>query len=119
MEFSGVMVGTHDSKRLAEFYTEVLGEPTFQMDTWYGFGEGGQLVIGEHSDVSGTSAQPQRIMLMVEVGDVAAEYDRITGIGAGSVAKPYQPDGGDGAWLATVEDPDGNYVQLHTPMPAQ
>jgi predicted enzyme related to lactoylglutathione lyase len=119
MRFSGVMVGTHDSQRLGAFYTSVLGKPAFQMDTWYGWGDGGQLVIGTHSDVSGANAQPQRMMLMLEVDDVAAEYDRIAGLGAGSIAKPYQPDGADGGWIATLEDPDGNYVQLHTPMPGQ
>ena len=116
MRFSGVMMGTHDSKRLGEFYTSILGKPSFQMDTWYGWVDGAQLVIGAHSDVSGASQQPQRIMLMLEVDDVAAEYDRITGLGASAVAKPYQPEDADGGWLATLEDPDGNYVQLHTPM---
>lgn len=116
MRFSGVMVGTQDSGRLGGFYTSVLGEPAFQMDTWYGWGDGGQLVIGSHSDVHGPSSQPQRILLMLEVDDVDAEYDRIAGLGAATVAKPYQPDGANGGWLATLEDPDGNYVQLHTPM---
>ncbi|HLK45936.1 MAG TPA: hypothetical protein VKT18_08090, partial [Acidimicrobiales bacterium] len=67
MRFSGVMVGTHDAERMGEFYTKVLGEPLFHVDSWYGWGEGGQLVIGSHSEVRGTSAQPQRMMLMVEV----------------------------------------------------
>ena len=97
------------------FYTKVLGEPAFHMDSWYGWGEGGQLVIGSHSDMSGTSAQPQRMMLMVEVDDVAAEFDRITRLGAGTVAKPYQPDGGDGGWRPRSRTPTGT-VRLHTPM---
>ena len=116
MRFSGVMVGSSDSHKLGEFYTKVLGKPAFQSDAWYGWFEGAQIVIGMHSEVSGKSAQPQRAMLMFEVDDVAAEFDRIAGLGADVISKPYQPDGGDGGWLATLEDPDGNYFQLHTPM---
>jgi predicted enzyme related to lactoylglutathione lyase len=116
MRFSGVMVGSKDSRRLGAFYTGVLGEPSFQMDSWYGW-ENGQLVIGNHSEVSDSSLEPQRMMLMLEVDDVAAEHDRAAALGARSVAGPYQPDGADGGWLATLEDPDGNYLQLHTPMP--
>jgi predicted enzyme related to lactoylglutathione lyase len=116
VRFSGVMVGTHDSDALGAFYTKVLGEPTFQTGPWYGWMDGGQLVVGAHSDVRGTSTQPQRMMLMIEVDDVATQYERLTGLGAEAVAEPYQPDGGNGGWLATIADPDGNYVQLHTPM---
>ncbi len=116
MKFSGVMIGSSDSDKLAEFYTRVLGAPAFQQDTWYGWFEGG-FVIGTHSEVHGKSGEPQRMMLMLEVDDVAGEFDRIAGLGANVISKPYQPgtDGGDG-WLATLEDPDGNYLQLHTPM---
>ena len=40
-----------------------------------------------------------------------------------AAAEPYQPGGDAGApsefWLATFEDPDGNYFQLASPMPPQ
>jgi predicted enzyme related to lactoylglutathione lyase len=50
---------------------------------------------------------------------VIAESARIKQLGAQVVAEPYQPDGApDGMLLATFADPDGNYFQLGTPMPA-
>ena len=37
--------------------------------------------------------------------------------GATVVQEPYQMDG-DPGWIATLSDPDGNYFQLMSPMPA-
>ena len=56
------------------------------------------------------------------VGEGAfAEFARVKELGASVVREPYRP-GGDGdapeMWLATFEDPDGNYFQLASPMPA-
>jgi len=116
MRFSGVMVGSHDADRLGGFYTEVLGEPSFRFDSWYGWAGSGQLVIGAHDAVRAASAEPQRMLLMLEVDDVAGEFERLTALGAEVVAAPYQPDAGDGGWIATLADPDGNYLQLHTRM---
>jgi predicted enzyme related to lactoylglutathione lyase len=46
------------------------------------------------------------------------EFDRIKGLGATVEHEPYQPGDGDEMWLATFEDPDGNFFQLASPMPA-
>ena len=52
--------------------------------------------------------------------DVKGEFDRIQGLGATVKQEPYQPGGGaEELWLATFEDPDGNYFQLASPMPTQ
>lgn len=115
MRFSGVMLGTGDSKVLGEFYAKVLGAPGFQQDGWYGWAGGTQLMIGNHSDVKGQSELPQRVMLSFEVDDVVKEFERLRGIGAGVVAEPYEPEGGNGVLLATLSDPDGNYLQLAPP----
>jgi predicted enzyme related to lactoylglutathione lyase len=114
MKFNGVMIGSEDPGALGAFYTKVLGEPGFRDGTWYGWEDG--VMLGAHSDVHGASTQPQRIMIMVESGDVAASFSEIVSFGAGVIAEPYQPDGAPGGvWLATVTDPDGNYVQLASP----
>ncbi len=47
------------------------------------------------------------------------KFERIKGLGARVEREPYQPDGVSDMWLATFEDPDGNFFQLASPMPAQ
>jgi predicted enzyme related to lactoylglutathione lyase len=93
----------------------VLGEPGFRDGEWWGWENGGGIMIGNHSEVHGASAQPQRIMLSFEVDDVKATFEAITGFGATVIAEPYQPDDGMDNWLATFADPDGNYFQLMSP----
>ena len=115
MRFSGVMIGSEDSHTLAAFYTRVLGDPEIQDGDWYGWADGAQLMLGHHSDVHGKNLAPERVMLTFEVGDVLESFATLRTFGATVVAEPYQPDGGEGSWLATLEDPDGNYVQLATP----
>jgi len=94
MRFSGVMIGSENPKALGEFYAKILGEPGFQEGEWYGW---------------------ERIMLTVEVDDVQASFDEIVLFGATVVAKPYKPEEDKSNWLATLEDVDGNYLQLATP----
>jgi predicted enzyme related to lactoylglutathione lyase len=116
MKFSGVMIGSDDPDRLGAFYTKVLGEPGWHDGTWYGWADGAQLMLGAHSDVHGSNPSPQRVILTVEAEDVETAFKEITALGAGIIAEPYRPEGAPGeVWLATVTDPDGNYVQLATP----
>ena len=116
MKFSGVMVGSANPKALGEFYTEILGKPGYQEDTWYGWDEGAQIMIGAHSDVHGKNDTPARIIISIQVEDVKAAFEQLTKLGASVIAEPYQPNPDDASmFLATVTDPDGNYVQLARP----
>lgn len=117
MKLAGVMLNSEDPARLAALYTAVVGEPGYQDGDWYGYEVGtGSLMIGPHSEISGAAKEPARVMLSLEVEDVPAEFARIRDAGASVVAEPYHPDGaGEDFWLATLADPDGNYVQLSTP----
>jgi len=117
MNISGVMLGTADSKKLAEFYTLIFGRPGWEQDDWFGYKVGnGTLMIGPHSLVKGKNPSPARIMLVIESDDVKTEFNRYKAAGADIVAEPYQPDEKQPeVWLATVADPDNNYIQLATP----
>lgn len=123
LNLNNVMLGSENSKRLADFYTTVLGEPNpdwgDEANGWFGWQAGdGSLVIGPHSDVKGTNPQPARIMLNFSTSDVRGEFDRIKGVaGAEVVAEPYEP--GSGMVMCTFADPDGNYFQLATPWEQQ
>ena len=122
LNLNTVMIGSDDPKTLSDFYTKVLGNPTWEDDAYVGWQAGSSwLMIGAHSEVKGRNEMPGRIMLNFETPDVKGEFERIKGLGAGVQQEPYQP-GGDGApemWIATFDDPDGNYFQLASPMPAQ
>jgi predicted enzyme related to lactoylglutathione lyase len=120
MKLNGVLLGSENPAKLAEFYTRVFGEPSWKgEDNWVGYTVGGgQLGIGPHSEVKGKNESPGRIMLMVETNDVAGEFARIKDLGAKIVAEPYHPDPSSDMWLATLADPDGNYFQLASPWQA-
>ena len=120
LNLNSIMLGSEDSKKLADFYAKVLGAPnpdwSDEANGWFGFQAGdGSLAIGPHSDVKGKSQQPGRVMLNFSTPDVNAEFERIKAIGAEVVTEPYEPGGGDGMLLCTFADPDGNYFQLATP----
>jgi predicted enzyme related to lactoylglutathione lyase len=108
------MIGSEDPDALAAFYTSVLGEPVMHDGSWYGWGEDAWLMLGPHSEVHGTSATPQRIMLMFEVVDVNEVFATLVGLGAKVIAEPYKPEPDRDMMLATLEDPDGNYFQLQS-----
>ena len=114
LKFSGVMIGSEDPKALGEFYTGALGrDPDMQDGAWSGWSVGGWwLSIGEHSEVHGGAAEPQRVILNLETPDVQGEFERIRDAGATVVKEPYELQG---TWIATFADPDGNYFQLMSP----
>jgi predicted enzyme related to lactoylglutathione lyase len=118
MNLGGIMIGSENPKVLGEFYTKIFGKPGMQQDEWYGFKVGnGGLMIGSHSEVKGKSTTPARIIITIEAEDVKKEFSRIKELGGEVIAEPYQPDHENNAqmWLATLADPDGNYLQLSTP----
>lgn len=115
MKFSGVMIGSENPTALGAFYAKILGEPGFKDGEWCGWNTGAQIMIGPHSELHGKSSVPQRVMLTIEVDDVKTSFDEIASFGAQVVAVPYQPEEDKDFWLATLEDVDGNYLQLATP----
>lgn len=124
LDFNSVLIGSEKPEALSEFYTNVLGgKPTFEDGGFSGWQVGsGWLMVGPHSDVKGKNPQPGRILLNFETPDVKGEFKRIKGLGVKVIAEPYDPgQGSEGPdmLLATFEDPDGNYFQLASPMPAE
>lgn len=119
MNLNGVQIGAEDAKKLAEFYTKVFGEPKWAMEgDWYGWDVGtGHLFFGPHSEVKGLAQEPQRMMIALEDANVVAAFEKFIAAGAKEIAKPYKPDvENKDFWLATVADPEGNYLQLSTPI---
>ncbi|HEY6609349.1 MAG TPA: VOC family protein, partial [Candidatus Limnocylindria bacterium] len=107
--------------RLVAYYTRLFGEPAMSEGGYTVWLIGsGYVTVGPHSEVSGTSAQPGRIIWNIETPDVRGDFDRFKAAGATVVAEPYGMDDGSlEAQIATFADPDGNYFQLMSPMPAE
>lgn len=120
LSLTTIMINSADPVALSAFYTKVLGEPGWADGDYTGWQAGsGMLMIGPHSDVKGTNDMPGRIILNFETPDVKAECDRLKGLGVTVQHEPYLPGPAGGEmWLATLADPDGNYFQLASPMPA-
>jgi predicted enzyme related to lactoylglutathione lyase len=116
MDFNNILIGSEDPKPLVEYYTKLLGEPAFSEDSFTGWQIGtGFVAIGPHSEVKGRNPSPGRLIWNIVTPDVQAEFDRMKAAGAIVVTEPYSFEGAPGSWIATFEDPDGNYFQLQTP----
>jgi len=82
LDLSNIMLGSEDSKKLADFYTQVLGTPKPDWSDpdsgWFDFQVGsGTIAIGPHSEVTGKNQHPGRIMLNFATSDVKSEFERI------------------------------------------
>ena len=117
LNLNSIMIGTKQLKMLAAFYEKVLGQPAGMTDEENGF-VGWQVGAAyfsllDHSEMSGGTKDPGRIMINFETANVKDEFARIKTTGATVIREPYEMGGG---WIATLADPDGNYFQLVTPM---
>ena len=119
MEFNSILIGSEDPQRLVDYYTKLFGEPAMSEGGYTGWQLGsGWLTVGPHDQVKGKNASPGRILWNIESADVRADFDRMKSAGATVIAEPY---GFEGAvdQIATLADPDDNYFQLMSPMPAE
>ena len=116
MNFNGILIGSDDPQRLADYYRKLFGEPDYDdggYTTWL-MGSG-SVSIGPHSEVHGKNPAPGRIIYNIESDDVKGDFDRWKGAGAIVVREPYDFEQAPGAWIATFADPDDNYFQLMSP----
>jgi predicted enzyme related to lactoylglutathione lyase len=113
LNLNSIMLGTTHPKVLAEFYEKVFGRPADMGDgEWYMWQAGNcSLSIGEHSEVHGQAKEPSRIILNLETKAVKEEFERLKN-SATVIKEPYEMEGG---WIATLADPDGNFIQLMSP----
>ena len=118
LKLDSVLVFSEDPKRLASFYEGVLeAKPGWTGDNYFGYDVGGTyFMVGPHDAVRGKAKDAKRILINFSCQDVKAEFVRIKGLGVTVVAEPYQPGEASDMWLATFEDPDGNYFQIGSQM---
>ena len=117
MNFNSILIGSEDPERLVEYYTKVLGGPGFADGGYTGWMIGsGWVTVGPHSEVKGRNPNPGRVIWNIETSDVKGDFDRMKAAGGIVVTAPYTFEGSQDSWIATFEDPDGNYFQLMSPM---
>ena len=106
-----VNITSEHPERLQAFYRDMVGLPALK-----GMGQGALVAAGApflidgHSDTTGDSKEPQRLLLNFFVGDRAAEQVRLEAEGV----KCIRTAGTEywGGVISTFVDPDGNYAQL-------
>jgi predicted enzyme related to lactoylglutathione lyase len=117
MDFNSILIGSEDPQRLVEYYTRLLGEPTFSDGGYTGWQIGsGFITVGPHSEVKGRNTSPGRIIWNIESKDVPGDFERMKAAGATVITEPYSFEGAPGSSIATFADPDDNYFQLMTAM---
>ena len=114
LNLNSLMIGTSQPKVLAAFYEKVFGRPADMIEGDWSMWQAGNcaLSVGEHSEVQGQAKEPSRIILNLETKAVKEEFERLKTLNATIVKEPYEMGGG---WIATLADPDGNFIQLMTP----
>ncbi|MFL5777675.1 MAG: VOC family protein [Chloroflexota bacterium] len=117
MNFNNLLIGSENPERLAEYYTRLFGEPTWNEGGYVGWLIGsGAVSVGPHSEVHGQNSQPGRMIWNIESADVKADFERFKAAGASVIREPYDFEEAPGYWIATFSDPDDNYFQLTSPM---
>jgi predicted enzyme related to lactoylglutathione lyase len=114
LNLNSVMIGSAQPTVLGAFYEKVFGRPADMTEGgWYMWQAGNcSLSIGEHSEVKGQAKEPSRIILNLETKQVKEEFERLKNLNVTVIKEPYEMGGG---WIATLADPDGNYIQLMPP----
>lgn len=118
LNLTSIMLNTEDFDRLLEFYTQLFDKkPDWQDGHYAGFDSKGiHLMLGFHDKVKGKNPAPERLLINFTTTDVDTEFDRLVKLGAKVVAKPYYMEENSKDKIATLSDPDGNFIQLMTPM---
>jgi len=108
----GASIWSEDVKNLLPFYRDVLGlKVGHETPGFVVLGDLGTpaLALGTHSQVRGRNADPARHMVALWTDDVRSEWKRLKGAGVEFVEDP--TDYGN-VRLATLKDPEGNFIQL-------
>jgi hypothetical protein len=113
VQLGGLVLGSRDPGQASEWYLaafapaaqpgDLLGRPVVTIGT-------GRLIFDQRDDVTEVSAEPQRVLTNLFVGDIHALQTSLNALNATWV-RPVEQLPGFG-YIATVKDLDGNYVQL-------
>ncbi len=108
-----LMVGTNQIEAMTSFYGATLGlervakyrDPVFEA-------AGGFIRLLDHSEISGPTLEPARMQINLFVDDVSGEFARVISADPGVGVRRMPERESWGGEVATLLDPDGNFVQL-------
>ena len=111
---AGVLVFTSAERfdEMARFYRDVLAMPTRRDREHFVSFEWGEvrLTVTVHDGVEGRATDPLRTMVNLAVDDVSSMHERLTATGVTVIRPPEREQWG--GVVCSLEDPDGNIVQL-------
>jgi predicted enzyme related to lactoylglutathione lyase len=113
----GINLNSENAGSLADFYKDTVGlqledEAVMGEDQkfyWFKIGDSNLYII-DHSEVSGKNPNPQRMFFNLEVDSFDSEMERLDKAGVKKIQDKYHIE--SYGWVATYEDPDGNYFQI-------
>lgn len=113
-----IMVGSGNARRLAQFYTDVVGLKSAQIGSaddgtgYFGFEleTGSFLVIADHSKVTGKNVNPERFILNFVVDDIDLHIKKLDNLRVHKIREKYTIDGY--GQIVTYKDLDGNFFQF-------
>ena len=109
----GINVYTDNLEELMLFYRDIIGiqlRSSHDSGVVFELRPGMRLNIGRHTNVQGPSKDPFRIMINFETSDIHSSYTELNARGAHFIRRPEKESWG--GWVATLQDPDGNTLQL-------
>jgi predicted enzyme related to lactoylglutathione lyase len=102
-----VMIGSSQAESLKDWYSRAFGVTANDMGS-FDFG-GVQLFIEEHSEISGPTKEPARLIINLNVDDCRALESQLK---AQNVTWTRPVEQMPFGLIGTVADPDGNLVQI-------
>jgi predicted enzyme related to lactoylglutathione lyase len=102
-----LLLGSSNVEAMKDWYSKAFSVTANDMGA-FAFGPV-QLFIEEHSEVSGPTQEPARVILNLDVEDCRALEAHLQQVGATWVRPVEQESFG---LIGTLADPDGNYVQI-------
>jgi predicted enzyme related to lactoylglutathione lyase len=117
LNLNNILIFSENPGKLTEFYKNILQkDPEWNEGDFMGFSAGNTMIaIGPHDKVKGKNKNPERILINFETSDVKNEFKRIKDMGTKVIKELYQPSEEPNMWIATFEDPDGNFIQIASP----
>ncbi len=106
-----INVTSPDPQRLGAFYRDTVGlPPNPDMGEFAMMAGSTPFMIDSHSEVTGPTKEPARVLLSLMVDDIKSEQTRLEAAGVKFIRKEGKQDWG--GVISTFTDPDGNYMQL-------
>ncbi|HTF10606.1 MAG TPA: VOC family protein [Asanoa sp.] len=108
VRLGSVVLGSPDPQRLARWYRTAFA-PDAPDGVVLELGAGSRLIFDARTDVAPAPREPGRVLINLYVADAHAVAAHLTGLGVRWVRplEPFPP-----GLIGTVEDADGNYVQV-------